>query len=127
MQFFNNVIKKRSIAFILSDFRAKDFNQPLRILGNKHDLIGLQLFDPVEENLQDIGFIQSYDMESGLLKWMDTSDRALRLLYEEEFKTHLATTKDIFNKSQSDLIQLRTDHSYVEALMAFFKKRSKAA
>ncbi len=127
LQFFNNVIKKRSIAFILSDFRAKDFYQPLRILGNKHDLIGLQLFDPAEEQIPDLGFIQTYDMESGQIKWLDTSDQTIRTLYQHEFQDHLLVTKDIFNKSQSDLIQLRTDHSYIEALMAFFKKRSKAA
>ncbi len=127
LQFFNNVIKKRSIAFILSDFRAIEFQQALRILGSKHDLIGLQIYDQAEEELPDIGFIKTFDMESNQIRWLDTSDRHIREKYSQEFLHHLNTTKEVFIKSQSDLIQLRTDHSYIEALLAFFKKRSKAA
>ncbi|MEP7269318.1 MAG: DUF58 domain-containing protein [Saprospiraceae bacterium] len=127
LQFFNNVIKKRSIAFILSDFRAIEFQQALRILGSKHDLIGLQIYDQAEEELPDIGFIKTFDMESNQIRWLDTSDRHIREKYSQEFLHHLITTKEVFIKSQSDLIQLRTDHSYIEALLAFFKKRSKAA
>ncbi|HNR08881.1 MAG TPA: DUF58 domain-containing protein [Saprospiraceae bacterium] len=127
LQFFNNILKKRSIAFILSDFWDRDYELPLRILANKHDLIGIQLYDRVEQQLPDIGFVQSYDLETGQLQWIDTSSRSLRKEYEERFAKHLADTSEIFRKSSSDLIQLRTDHSYIEALMAFFKKRAKAA
>ncbi|MEP7324204.1 MAG: DUF58 domain-containing protein [Saprospiraceae bacterium] len=125
LKFFNNVVKKKSIAFILSDFWSADYIQPLRIVNNKHDLIGIHLYDPVEENLPDIGFIQSYDAESNEIKWIDTSNASLRQQYHTRFQQHLKDTKSIFNKSSSDLIQLRTDQSYIEALMAFFKKRAK--
>lgn len=127
LQFFNNILKKRSIAFILSDFWDRDYELPLRILANKHDLIGIQLYDRVEQQLPDIGFVQSYDLETGQLQWIDTSSRSLRKEYEDRFAKHLLDTSEIFRKSSSDLIQLRTDHSYIEALMAFFKKRAKAA
>ncbi len=127
LQFFNNILKKRSIAFILSDFWDRDYELPLRILANKHDLIGIQLYDQMEEQLPDIGFIQSYDLETGQMQWIDTSSSSLRNEYQERFAKHLLDTKEIFRKSASDLIQLRTDHSYIEALMAFFKKRAKAA
>lgn len=127
LQFFNNILKKRSIAFILSDFWDRDYELPLRILANKHDLIGIQLYDQMEEQLPDIGFIQAYDLETGQMQWIDTSSSSLRKEYEERFAKHLFDTKEIFRKSTSDLIQLRTDHSYIEALMAFFKKRAKAA
>lgn len=127
LQFFNNILKKRSIAFILSDFWDRDYELPLRILANKHDLIGIQLYDQMEEQLPDIGFIQAYDLETGQMQWIDTSSSSLRKEYEERFAKHLFDTKEIFRKSASDLIQLRTDHSYIEALMAFFKKRAKAA
>ncbi len=127
LQFFNNILKKRSIAFILSDFWDRDYELPLRILANKHDLIGIQLYDQMEEQLPDIGFIQAYDLETGQLQWIDTSSSSLRKEYEARFANHLFDTKEIFRKSATDLIQLRTDHSYIEALMAFFKKRAKAA
>lgn len=126
LQFFNNVIKKRSIAFILSDYWADDYEQPLRIVGNKHDLIGIHLYDPAEADLPDIGFVQSHDVESGKITWIDTSDKKLQQEYHDRFDQHMKETKDLFIKSASDLIQLRTDQSYIEALMAFFKKRAKA-
>jgi uncharacterized protein (DUF58 family) len=126
LQFFNNVIKKRSIAFILSDYWSNEYEQPLRIVGNKHDLIGIHLYDPAEADLPDIGFIQSLDAESGKIKWIDTSNKKLQQEYHDRFDQHMKETKDLFIKSASDLIQLRTDQSYIEALMAFFKKRAKA-
>lgn len=126
LQFFNNVIKKRSIAFILSDFWDEQYELPLRILGNKHDLIGIQLHDKSEEQLPDVGFIQTFDRESGRISWLDTSNEDIRQHYFDAFMYHLKKTKEIFTQSASDLIQLRTDHSYIEALMAFFKKRAKA-
>lgn len=126
LQFFNNVIKKRSIAFILSDYWSNEYEQPLRIVGNKHDLIGIHLYDPAEADLPDIGFIQFLDAESGKIKWIDTSNKKLQQEYHDRFDQHMKETKDLFIKSASDLIQLRTDQSYIEALMAFFKKRAKA-
>lgn len=126
-RFCNNLIKKRSITFILSDFRAPEYFQPLRILGNKHDLIGIQLYDPAEATIPDMGFIPFYDVEKGILRHIDTSDKRIRNEIQAEFQNLLKTTKDLFNKSQSELIQLSTEQSYVEALMAFFKRRSKAA
>lgn len=127
LQFFSNIIKKRSIGFILSDFWDHHFEIPLRILGNKHDLIGVQLYDPAEETLPDLGFVRTYDKERKSYRWLDTSSIALRAQYAAKFQEHLQTTKELFTKSASDLIQLRTDHSYIEALMAFFKNRAKGA
>ena len=126
LQFFNNVIKKRSIGFILSDFWDEQYDLPLRILGNKHDLIGIHLYDPKEEYLPDLGFTQMYNTETGDLAWVDTSSQSIRQDYHQRFESHMMKTKEIFNKSASDLIQVRTDQSYIEALMAFFKKRAKA-
>lgn len=99
LQFFNNILKKRSIAFILSDFWDRDYELPLRILANKHDLIGIQLYDQMEEQLPDIGFIQAYDLETGQMQWIDTSSSSLRKEYEERFAKHLFDTKEIFRKS----------------------------
>jgi uncharacterized protein (DUF58 family) len=126
LEFFNNVVKKRSISFLLSDYRAEGYDKPLRILSTKHDLIGIQLYDPTEASLPDLGWLKMYDRESGHIQWLDTADPNLRSAFASEFDNHLANTKDLFVKSQSDLIQLATNHSYIEALLAFFKKRAKA-
>ena len=86
----------------------------------------LVLWLPKEEYLPDLGFIQMYNTETGDLAWVDTSSQSIRQDYHQRFESHMMKTKEIFNKSASDLIQVRTDQSYIEALMAFFKKRAKA-
>lgn len=125
LEYFNNVIKKRSICFILSDFLAKGYENPLRIASRRHDIVGLHIVDPREETLPSIGLIRAVDSETGTMQWLDTSFASVRNNYANWYKAHFNYFKASFLKSGADMVSIRTDVPYINALLKFFKKRSK--
>jgi len=123
LRFFTNVTKKRSIAFIISDFIDKGFDDALKIANKKHDVIALQISDKREKELPDAGLVKVRDAETGYTGWLDTSSVLLRKIYKENKLKSEAELKDIFIKSGIDNIELFTDKDYVKPLMKLFKKR----
>lgn len=123
LRYFNNVCKKRSIAFVLSDFIADDFKDALRIAAKKHDVTGIQVYDPREEVLPPVGLIRALDPETGQESWIDTSNKKTRENYEQWFRDHREKARNLFLKTGSDLLHIRTDEPYVNALLKFFKRR----
>ncbi|MCB0592564.1 MAG: DUF58 domain-containing protein [Lewinellaceae bacterium] len=124
LEYFNNVVKKRSICFLLSDFLAKAYELPLRIAARRHDVIGLNIIDPREEELPDVGLIRARDAESGEMRWIDTSSRRLRDRYAAWHQDHLGYFRNTFKKVGADTVNIRTNESYVNALLKFFQQRS---
>jgi uncharacterized protein (DUF58 family) len=124
LEFFNNVIKKRSICFVLSDFIAEDYESPLRIASRRHDMIGMHLFDPREASMPDVGLIRAIDAETGMPGWIDTSMPTVRRKLEEAFLKKQQYFYSIFRKSGAQTVDIRTDLPYVNTLLQFFKKRS---
>ena len=125
LEYFNNLIKKRSICFILSDFLAKGYDAPLRIATRRHDIVGINIIDPREEELPDVGLIRAEDAETGQIGWIDTSSRRLREDYRRWHQDHLAYFTSIFRKSGAGAVNIRTDESYVNALLKFFQQRTR--
>ena len=123
LKYFNNVVKKKSIAFLISDFMNSGFNDALKIAGKRHDLIGLHVYDEREAELPNMGLTRIVDTESGQEIWVDTSDKKLRDNYAKLFSQNQAQLKALFGKSGSDLVSIRTDESYIIALMNMFKRR----
>ncbi|MEL6941671.1 MAG: VWA domain-containing protein, partial [Bacteroidota bacterium] len=124
LEYLNNVIKKRSICFILSDFMTKDYETPLRIAGKRHDVVGVHLYDPREEELPNIGLMRAVDAETGRVQWIDTSVQAVRENYAAWFQDNQQYFRSSFLKSGSDVLSVRTDESYIKVLHQFFKKRA---
>ncbi|PIW70281.1 MAG: DUF58 domain-containing protein [Ignavibacteriales bacterium CG12_big_fil_rev_8_21_14_0_65_30_8] len=125
LQYFNNSIKKRSIAFLLSDFIDSGYEKILRIVTKKHDLIGLVLSDKREKEIPRIGLIKVMDSETGKERWLDTSNRKV---YESIIKMNNENDlkrKNIFLSSRLDSIEIETDEDYVKPLVQFFKMRGK--
>jgi uncharacterized protein (DUF58 family) len=122
-RFLTNAIKKRCTAFIISDFIVPDFEEALRIASNKHDIVALKVFDPVEKTLPNIGFIKVSDSESGVEKWIDTSSGLTRVAYEKWWIDHLDLIKNIFKRCGVDSAELRTDLDYVKPLIKLFENR----
>ncbi len=123
LEYLNNLIKKKSICFLLSDFFSENYETALRIAARRHDIIGIHLFDPKEEQLPNVGLIRSIDSESGEERWIDTSLSSVRDAYHKWFADHRNYFKSAFAKSGADTISIRTDLPYVTELLKFFKKR----
>ncbi|MEI8225688.1 MAG: DUF58 domain-containing protein [Bacteroidota bacterium] len=123
LRFLTNAIKKRCTAFIISDFIVPDFEEALRIASNKHDIVALKVFDPVEKAIPNIGLIKVLDSETGAEKWIDTSSRTTRDAYEKWWIGHIELIKNIFKKCGVDSAELRTDLDYVKPLIKLFENR----
>jgi len=125
LRYFNNVIKKRSICFVLSDYHDLAYESPLRIASKRHDVIGLRIEDPFEKEIPNIGLVRAIDAERDKTMIIDTSSRAQRQQLEEQFESYASYYRKTFPKSGGDMLNITTSEPYVNALLKFFKKRKK--
>lgn len=123
--YLNNVIKKRSICFVLSDFLTDNYESALTIASRRHDIVGIHIYDEKEEELPNVGLLKVKDAETGKVKVIDTSSKKLRERYNEFFTKHQKFYKSVFTKTGADTIQIKTNEDYVKSLLQFFKKRGK--
>ncbi len=123
LRFLTNAIKKRCTAFIISDFLVPDFEEAMRIASNKHDIVALKVYDPVEQAIPDIGLIKVLDAESGNEKWIDTSPASVRDAYAKWWISHIEQIRNIFKRCGVDSTELRTDLDYVKPLIKLFESR----
>lgn len=123
LRYFNNVVKKKSIVFLLSDFMADGYKDALNIASKKHDLIGLHIYDEREAHLPNVGLVKVQDAETGKEVWINTSSKKLRNTYAEQFITNRKKVKELFGKSGAQLESIKTEDNYVFALMNMFKRR----
>ena len=125
LQYLNNVIKKRSTAFFISDFMDKNYDDALRIAAKRHDIVGIHIADPAEEQLPDAGLFRALDAETGERIWLDTSDTRTRKRYADWYVENIQYFRNTFLKTGADSMSIRTTESYVNALLKFFKQRGK--
>lgn len=123
LAFINNVVKKKSIIFIISDFLTSGFEKQLSHAKKRHDTVGLQVYDPIDADLPNLGLIEVLDVESGQKKWVDTSNKATRIHYHQQFVLSSKLFKDAFIKAGADTISISTKEDYIKPLIKFFKKR----
>ena len=124
LKYFNNVIKKRCTAFLLSDFVTNNsFENAIKIANRKHDLIALKLYDKAEEELPNLGLIPMLDAETGTQKWVNTSSSDVRKEYKIEALKRNDILTNIFRKSGVDTATIGTHEDYVKPLMNLFKRR----
>ena len=124
LQRFNNTTRQRSIAFILSDFIDANYEDALRIAGNKHDIIGIKIYDKMDMHLPKLGMLRVRDMETEKERWVDTNSGLVRFEYEKEFFRVTDYANTVFKKAGCDLLHLRTDEDYVKVLKRFFLSRA---
>ncbi len=124
LKYFNNVIKKRCTAFLLSDFVSdKSFENALKIANRKHDIIALRVFDKAEEQLPNIGLVPILDAETGKMLWVNTSSKETQKEYKIEALKRKDTLNNTFRKSGVDNATIGTHEDYVKPLMNLFKRR----
>jgi uncharacterized protein (DUF58 family) len=125
LDFLGHVMTKRCICFLVSDFLASGFEKPLRLSGKRHDLIALAISDPREAELPRVGYVELEDAETGELVVIDTGDADLRRQYEALRRSEVEERKRLFRSMDLDHAFLSTHESYVEPLLALFRKREK--
>jgi uncharacterized protein (DUF58 family) len=125
LRHFNNMIKKKSITFVISDFINEGFEDALKIANRKHDLVALRIFDERETLMPDMGLIRLKDAETGKHLLVDTSNQKVRNNYLSWWKQKDNYLTTLFAKSGIDSVRIRTDQSYVEPLISLFKRREK--
>ena len=125
LEFLNSTIKRKSIAFLVSDFIDDGYDKILNIVGKKHDLIGVVLQDPRENDIPKSGLIKFKDAETGALRYLDTSNNNVRVQFNELLNYQNTKRKSTFIKSRLDVIEINTSESYVKPLANFFRKREK--
>ena len=123
LRFLTNAIKKRSIAFVISDFISPDFEESLKIVNRKHDVVCLRIYDRREMALPSMGLIKVKDAETGTFTWIDTSSRVVREKYTLWWEERQSALGDLFAKSGIDNVLIRTDEDYVKPLINLFKQR----
>ena len=125
LDMLGKVTKRRSVAFLVSDFIADGYDRALRVASTKHDLIPITVVDPREEELPDVGIALVEDLESGDVFHIDTSDREVRRAYFERVAGRRAERERMFKRMRIDSITVRTHQDYVRPIVELFRLRQK--
>ncbi len=123
LEYLNNVVKKKTIAFVLSDFISRPYEKALQYAARKHDVIGVQVFDKGDRELPKVGLVQTIDAENGSINWIDTDDKNVRLQYQKIFDEQQQYFIQSFRKCNAATLSVRTDEDYIKKLQGFFKAR----
>ncbi len=124
VEFMTKVLKRRSTVFMLSDFYNKiSFQKQLQIAGQKHDMMAIQIYDPLAKELPDVGLLKVEDAETGREMIIDTSSRKLRMRHAQMWQERQQQLKNDFAKSNVDWTSIATNGDYVKAMMQLFKMR----
>jgi len=125
LRYFNNSTRQKSIAFVLSDLVDAGYGDALRIASRKHDIIGIKLYDQMDQVLPNAGLLQVQDAESGKTQWVDSGNAFVRHQYEQEFFRVTEYAVSHFKKAGCDLLHVRTGDDYVKVLQRFFLSRNR--
>lgn len=124
IRFFRNIVKKRSICFVISDFYDEnDFMYGLKIANSRHDVIAIKISDPAEEKLPNLGLIKMYDAEKEESIWINSSSKKVRENFSQRNQKYEKELKDSFRKAGVDFAVLSTEGKYLEALNTLFLMR----
>ena len=123
LKYLSNVMKKKAIVFVLSDFIAEDYERTMKIVGNKHDVTGIRVYDEREESIPNLGMVQMQDFETGTIQLVNTQSKSVRNSYAKYHQERVTYFKDTFTKSGSGVLDCRVDESYVKKLLGYFKRR----
>ena len=123
LKFLTNVMKKKAIVFVLSDFIADDYQRTLKIVSGKHDVTGIRIYDKREEAIPNLGLVQMQDEETGEDMLVNTASKKVRQNYAAFYKDKVSYYKDTFSRSGAGTIDCRIGESYVKKLLGYFKRR----
>lgn len=123
LKYLTNVMKKKAIVFVLSDFITEDYKDTLKIVSGKHDVTGIRVYDKHEEQLPNLGMVQMQDQETGETILVNTASKKVRRNYEAYYQERANEFLESFRKSGAGALSCRVDESYVKKLLGYFKRR----
>ncbi len=123
LRYVSNIIKKRSICFVMSDFLDEGFEDSMRLANKKHDIVALQIYDMSETDLPNAGLIKFRDAETGEIMLIDSADKEVRKVFRQNWLRHERKIQDAFARCGVDKAKIKTDESYITPLMMLFKRR----
>ena len=129
LRFLSRAIKKRCTAFLLSDLLDVDssgnprYEEALRLAAHRHEISAINIYDPREREIPDLGLVRVRDAESGADAWIDTSSRSVRDSYRQWGQKVLASAQRLFNRYKVDTVSISTEDDYVKSLIGFFKNK----
>lgn len=125
LRFMTNVIKKRSTAFLISDFiDDHDYFRSMSIANRKHDLAAIQVYDVRDAEMPDVGLVRLRDMETGKDIWVDTGSAGVRNAYAKDWYERQQKLSSVTARSGVDLASVTTDEDFVKALLGLFRRRA---
>lgn len=125
LDLLGHVARRRSVAFLVSDFIADEYERSLRVAAARHDLIPIQVVDPREEELPDVGLALFEDLETGELIEIDTSDTGVRKAYQKRVARQKQEREELFRRLSVDHITVETNRDYVRPLSDLFRRRQR--
>ncbi len=123
LKYVSNVMKKKAIVFVLSDFMDTDYDQTLKIVGNKHDVTGVRVYDRHDEEIPNLGMLPVLDAETGKRFLVNTMSKKVRTTYKANYLRSVDYYETTFSRSGSGTISTRIDESYVKKLLGYFKRK----
>lgn len=125
LRFLTNAIKKRSTAFLISDFiDYHDYFKSMSIANRKHDLAAIQVYDRRDASMPDVGLVRLRDMESGRDIWVDTGSSKVRNAYAKDWYERQQVFASCTQRSGVDTVSVTTDEDFVKALLGLFRRRA---
>jgi uncharacterized protein (DUF58 family) len=124
LDLLGKIARRRSVVFLVSDFLSEGWERAMQIARQRHELVPVVVGDPLEHGLPAVGILLLEDLESGQLVEIDTSSHARRD-FAQRAKRAAAIREAALRRLNVDVVEIRTDESYVDALIAFFKARAK--
>ncbi|MBN1466022.1 DUF58 domain-containing protein [candidate division KSB1 bacterium] len=125
LEFLSRVARRRAVTFLISDFISSGYEKALQIANKRHDIVSVTITDPREVELPDVGFIELEDAETGEIFLVDTANLEIRNEFASSTNASIAEREKLFRSLNVDYIDIRTDQSYIEPLMRFFRMRAK--
>jgi uncharacterized protein (DUF58 family) len=125
LSFIEPMLRRRSVIFLVSDFLTSGYQTALGRLARRHDVIALQLYDPRERELPDLGLATFHDPESGVWQVVDTGDPAARDRFYRRASEFDRSLHEALRVSGADFVRLETGQPYAESLITFFRRREK--
>ncbi|MDY0781190.1 DUF58 domain-containing protein [Tenacibaculum sp. IB213877] len=123
-KFLSGVMKKKAIVFMLSDFMDENYEKTLKIVGNKHDVTGIRVYDEFDEKIPNLGMVPMLDSETQTVNLINTSSKSVRTHYQANALRLKDIFENAFKRSGSGTINIRVDESYVKKLLSYFKNKA---